>query len=163
MSAWLSTMPVEGEKGAKAETPRLKGGRLAAGDTFEVINAVRRSPAPHALEDRQLLLSDGVRELAQPLVRDAALGAIGIEPVAAGNAEARLEAALGVMQPGVDHLAVARGRLGADPALLLQHQHLAPAARQRPRHPKPHPARADHHAFDGGDHRVCSTSSLSPT
>src|SRR5258708_25817283 len=104
MSAWLSTMPVEGEKGAQAGKLRLKRARLAAADTFEVINAVRRSPAPHALEDRQLLLSDGVRELAQPLVRDAALGAIGIEPVAAGNAEARLEAALGVMQPGVDHL-----------------------------------------------------------
>src|SRR6185312_1114106 len=110
---------------------------------------------------RQLRLLAGDGELAEPAVRDAALAAIGIEAVAAGDAEARLEAPFRIVQPGMDDLAVARRGLRADPALLLEHQHLAPAPRQRPRHREPDHARADHHAFDGVGH--ASAESLSPS
>jgi hypothetical protein len=48
----------------------------------------------------------------------------------------------------MDHLAVARRGAGADAAFGLEHQHLAPAERQRARHGQADHAGTHHHRID---------------
>src|SRR6185437_3871239 len=88
---------------------------------------------------------------------ETAFGTIGIEEVAARDAKARLQTIPGIMQPSMDDLAVARGSLGADPALLLEHHDLAPGERQGPRHGKADDAGTDHHAFNRFAHHRSRT------
>ncbi len=66
----------------------------------------------------------------------------------AGDAEPRHQAAGGVVDAGVDHLAVARGRFGADRLRGFQHDHLAPRLRQRARHREADHPGSHHHAID---------------
>jgi hypothetical protein len=142
------------EEGAAAEELGLERAGLVAADPFEVVDAVLLGLAPHAFEDRYLFFFAGDGELSDSRVRHAARGAIRIEPVASLDAEPRLEAAFWIMQPRMDHFAVARRGLGADPALLLEHHDLVPGERQRPRHGEADHARADHDAFDRFAHRL---------
>ena len=64
-------------------------------------------------------------KLAAIRVRHALLGAIGVERLATRDAEPRHQAAGRIINAGVDHLAVARGCLGADPFRGIQDDHFA--------------------------------------
>ena len=97
---------------------------------------------------RELGLVGGDDQLAAAGVRHAALGAVAIEELLAGNAEPRLEAALGIVDAGMDHLAVARAGLGADGVRTLQDDHLEPGHGQPARAGEAHHTGPDHDAVD---------------
>ena len=71
-------------------------------------------------------------QLAGARMGDAALAAIGVEPLAPFDAKPRLQAARLVVKAGMDDFRIARAGLGADGVGLLDHQHLASGERQRP-------------------------------
>ena len=58
-----------------------------------------------------------------------------------------------IVDPGVDHLAVARGRDRADRRFALEHENLAAGEREAARDREPDDAGADNHAFDLFHHR----------
>ena len=73
---------------------------------------------------------------------------IGVQHPAAVDAVARLQAALGVIEAGMDHFGVARGRVHRDLVLGLEDDHFAPRPRQRAPAREANDARAN-------DHHVC--------
>ena len=134
---WLSMMPVDGESSAAVQNTSGSSAATASGSSH------CRSSTPFAaalarmrFERRLLRRAGGDDELAAPRMRHAALGAIGVQAVLAGDAGARFERAGRVVDPGVDHLAVARAGLGADHAGRLEEQHLAARHRQLARRPR---------------------------
>src|SRR5271169_5279399 len=99
-------------------------------------------------QSRNLILLGGDDQLAQLSMWNPVLAAIGIEPLAPGDATCRLEAASRVVDPAVDDFAVARGGLEPDRPGALQHKHLAAGERQCPCRREPDHSGADHDAFD---------------
>src|SRR5260221_4240218 len=136
------------DEAAERGERRLDPAKRVGAEEFEILDAVRRRLGADALEQAELALLAGDDELAQPFVRHAALGAIGVEHLAAGDAGARLETTPRIIDAGMDDLAVARGGLEADAVFALQHHHLDAGARQRPRHREPDHPGADDDAFD---------------
>ena len=63
------------------------------------------------------------------------------------DAEPRHQAVGRIINPGVDHFAVARGRFGADPLRRLQDDHLPPGLRQRARDREPDHTGTDNDAI----------------
>ena len=127
---------------------RLHRRNLAGADDLQIMHAGVRAAGPDGLEPADLRLVSGDDQLAAAGMGDASFGQIGIEPVLAGHAEPRLQRTLRIVEAGMDDLAVARGCLGADPFGGLDHQHLAPGQRQRPRDGEADDAGPDHHALD---------------
>ena len=81
-------------------------------------------------------------------MRDAVIAAISIERALAADAHPRHQASGRIIDAGVDHLAVARRRDGADPFGRLQDDDLAAGLRQPARDRKTDHARTDHDALD---------------
>src|SRR5688572_26706796 len=79
-------------------------------EKHEVMHAIGLCGSPDLLQLRQLIIAGRDDELAQPLMADAVLCRIGIEPVTACNAEPRLQAALRIIDAGMYDLRVARAR-----------------------------------------------------
>ena len=149
MKAWLSMMPVTGDSSA------LVQGRFGSSAIASAAVSTRMPSTPFASARRlmpaSIASSCGVGrddQLAAVDVRHALLGAVGVERLAAGDAEPRHEAAGRIVDAGVDHLAVARGGLGADAFGGFQDDHLAPGQRQRARHRQADDAGAHHDAID---------------
>ena len=67
---------------------------------------------------------------------------------AAGDAEPRHQAVGGIVDAGVNDLAVARGRFGADALRRLQDDDLTPGHGQRARHRQADDAGTHHDAID---------------
>ena len=86
------------------------------------------------------------QDLADPFVRDAELAAERIERMLPGHTKLRFQAPRGVVDPGVDHFAVARGSFRADHVGRFQDHHLVAPERHLARH-----RQADH---TGADHRT---------
>ena len=145
------------EQRARAGQRRLQRRRLA--------RKQRRSSTPLASARAWMTRSrsasssaGGHDQLAAVPVRDAALAAIGVERVLAGRRRSRaIRLPARVIDAGVDHLAVARGGLGADPVGRIQHQHLAPGQRQRPGDGK-----ADHPGADDNALHLVHSRTLIP-
>ena len=97
------------------------------------------------VELRSLRGARGHDQLAAAAVGDSTLSAIGIQRIAAFNAQARLERAARVVEPGVDDFTVARADAGADGRLALQHDGLEAAQGQRTRHRQADDAGPHHH------------------
>ena len=153
-------IPVEGEWNAR--TQRSSGSIRRA--SSPLTHSRLSTPLPSAFftmasSDFASRSSQATVSLPRRLIRHAMLGAIGIEHVAALDAEARLQTAVGIMQPGMDDFAVARRGLGAELARRFENQYFMPGARQRARHGEADDARPDHDAFDGIAHRGNSTAS----
>src|SRR5262245_38812916 len=87
-------------------------------------------------------------KLAAAPVRNASLLAIAIKRVAPLHAELRLEATGIVVNPGVDHLAVARGRSRADRRFLLHNDDLNATQRQCPGNRKTDHSCSNNHGLD---------------
>ena len=115
---WLSMMPVDGESSAAVQNTSGSSAATASRlQPLQVVDAVRRRLGADGFERRFLRRIGGDDELAAPRVWHTALGTIGVQAVLAGDARARFERAGRIVDPGVDHLAVARAGLGADHAL----------------------------------------------
>ena len=148
MKAWLSTMPVEGDDNAPAVESAGSSDRASEAERkLQVRDAVGRGARGDGRQALRLVGRRGDDELAAPSERNAAFAAIGVERLAAGDAEARHQAAGGIVDAGVDDFAVARGGLRADRLGRLEHDDLAPGERQRTRDGEADHARA-------GDHTV---------
>jgi hypothetical protein len=103
-----------GDEAADRRKRRFDPAQLVGVDIFEIADAIGQRAPPASVEQGKLALLAGDDELAEPLVRHAALGAIGIKHLAPGAAGSCFEAALRVLDPGVDHLAKARRGLETD-------------------------------------------------
>src|SRR5262249_36354098 len=84
----------------------------------------------------------------QRLVRHAMVTAIVVKPMAALDAGGRFQAALWVIEPAVDDLAVARGSLEPDRVGLFEDDDLFPRQSQRPRRGEADHPGAHHYRFD---------------
>ena len=105
-----------------------------------------------ALDLGQLLalgLVGGDDQLAAIAVRHAVLGAVGIEQAPAGDAGARHQAALGIVDAGVDDLGIARAGLGADAFGGLDDDDLTAGKGKGAGDGEADDAGADHNAVDG--------------
>ena len=87
-------------------------------------------------------------QLAGIAMRDVALAAIGIQRLLARDAQPRHQAAGGIVDSGVDYLAVARRGHGADRVARLQHDHFAAGQSEAPGDGQPDHAGADYDAFN---------------
>jgi hypothetical protein len=143
------------QRGAAIER-RFERAHGLAVQPFEIVDAIGRGLRLHAAQGLVLRGPRGDHQLAQGAMLDAVLAAIGIQGLLAGHAQPRLERAARVVEPGVDHLAVARADAGADGVRRLEHDALAPAARERARHRQADHAGADHHRIDAVHAREAS-------
>src|SRR5262249_2634085 len=114
------------------------------------------------LEEAELALIAGDDQLTEALVRHAALFAVPVEHAPPGNAAPRLEAVPGIINPGMDDLAVARRGLEADAVLALEHHDFAPGQRQSPCHREPDDTGPHHHAFHRLGHISAALAVLPP-
>ena len=122
--------------------------RLGGGQPFEIGDAVGAGRRLDLLDAGDFGLLGRDDQLAEPRVRHAALGAIGVEALAPGDAGHGLEAAGRVVEAAMDDLAVARGGLEADRIGAFEDDDLVPGQCQRARRRQPDDPGADHHRFD---------------
>ncbi len=131
------------QEGGVADEVGLQLPRLVGLQPPQILDAGVERVLHVMAQPLDLVLVARDHELAQPLVRHAVLGAIGIHQVRGAREQMLPQSALLVVQPGVDHFGVARGGVLADAGLRFQHQHLAAGRRQRARH-----GEADHAGAD---------------
>ncbi|MOA22557.1 hypothetical protein D3C78_1431200 [compost metagenome] len=126
---------------------RFQAHGFFARDELQVVNAIGAGALRNAFQLGRLVAVGGDDELAQALVRHAAFGAIGVQQMLAAHAQARLQAARGVVDAGMDDFGIARAGAGADGLGGFGHQHFAAGLRQRARDGQADHARADHDAI----------------
>jgi hypothetical protein len=132
---------------------RLQTAGFVPVDQAEVGYAVARTLREEGLQNCLLLRAACDHQLLDAPVTNATLGAKPVEHVATRDAQPGLETAGGIVKPSMDNLAVPRSYAGANGAFGLEHQDLATAARQRPRHGQAHDTRTDDHDVHAiGDH-----------
>jgi hypothetical protein len=147
-SSGTSTTPESGESSAAAQCSC--GSAARARDRIDPahIDAVRLRAAAQCLERGQFRSVGGHHELAATTMRHAALRTVGVQQVAPAPAQARLERAPRVVQPGVDHARIAAGHPLAGALGLFQHEHRLPGAGAGLGHGQTHNARPDHHEIN---------------
>ena len=141
------------ERSRDAEHLRLEPLRLGRRERHERVpagEAVRARELEQTRERRQLIRLRRDEELAGAAVVDAALRAVAVERRPPRDAEERLPGVGRVVDPRVDHLAVARRRGGADARLALEDHHLAAALRLGARDREADHTRPDHHRVEHG-------------
>ncbi len=123
--------------------------QLIDGQPAQIGDAVGRGLGDVGLHRLDLRLVACHHHLADTLMRDAALGAIGVQLVACLSTHSlRFERALGVVQPGMDDLGVARAGVRSNAFGRLQHDDFAAGQCQFAGDGEPDHARPDHHAVD---------------
>ena len=132
----------------------LQPGRRIAAQELHALDAVGLGAALDRLQQLALLGVGGHDQLAAIAVRHAVLGTIGVELAAALDAGARHQAALGIVDAGVNDLGIARAGLGADAFRRLEHDDLTAGKGKGAGHGEAHHARADHDAIDGFHERM---------
>jgi hypothetical protein len=140
---------------ADAGEIRLHRLRLGARQQFQPLDAIGGAAARQRLQPAEFALVGGDDQLAAAPMRDAMRLAIGIEPRPALDAEPRLQAARGVIDAGVDHLAVARRGLLAGRGARFHHDDGAAGERQRARDCEADDARADDERVDVAHGAAC--------
>ena len=93
-------------------------------DDAELLDAIGLRPVDDALQAARLV-ADGHHELAAALHRDTVRIEISVKHSPAVHTVARLQAALGVIEPRMDHLGIARGGMHRDLVFGFQHDHFA--------------------------------------
>ena len=143
-------MPVRGrQQRRRAVQVGLHRDRLGGAEQAHALDAVGLGAALDLGELLGLGVVGGDDQLAAIPVRHAVLGTVGIEQAPAGDAGARHQAALGIVDAGVDDLGIARAGLGADAFGCLDDDDLAAGKGKRARHGEADDACADHNAVDG--------------
>ena len=111
-------------QGGHARQSRLHGPGLIGADQHHIGHAIGMRLVAQGQQAGQLAVVGGHHQLAATPVRHTALGGIGVEHVTPLHTPARLARPLGVVNAGMDDLAVARAGTGANRRRLLQHQPL---------------------------------------
>ena len=137
-----------GEQPAHAGDGRFQVVRLGGVHPAQVTDAVLLGLNLVRLEVGNLRLGGGNEELADPAMGNIVVGAVSVERLAAGHAEARLQRPRRVVESGVDHLGVAGAGVHTDGRFGLQHHHFAPGQGQRARHGQADHPRANHHRIE---------------
>jgi hypothetical protein len=107
-------------EGGDAGDVRLELAQLAAVEVTHSRNPVGAGPLGDAVQSPLLLGVERHEHLAALVVDDVAFQAERTEQSDAATAQRRLQGARWVVEPGVDHPAVATGLVGCEPILLLQ-------------------------------------------
>ncbi len=136
------------QKRTAADQTRLQGDCLLGGQHPHALDAVALGTLLDPGEQRIFLRVGCHDQLAAVDVWHAFLGAVRVQLPAPGDAGARHQAVGLVVDAGVDHLAVARGRLGADTLRRVQDDDLTSRHRQRTRHREADDPGAGHDAID---------------
>ena len=129
--------------GDEAGELRLQPPGRRAVDEVDALDAVDLRLLEDAFEPRDLALVGGDDELAAFAVRHAVRGAKVVQHPPPARAVIGALRAGRIIEPGVDHLAVARGRAGADGVGGLRDDHLMPGQRRRARDGEADDAGAD--------------------
>src|SRR5205085_9761350 len=111
----------------------LQALRLRGAEPLEIVDAIGARAGVDLLDPGDFLFAGRNDQFAEPGVRHAMLAAIGVEPFAAFDAALRLQAALRIIEPAMDDLAVARGGLEPDRIGALKNDDLVPGERQSAR------------------------------
>ena len=134
-------IPVEGDSSAASQFSAGSSARAAvARKRLHAFDAVGLGVRADRLQLLGFLRRRGHDQLAAIAMRNAVIGAISVQRAPAADAHLRHQAAGAVVDPGMDHLAVARGGHRADALGLIQHDHFAagpsqPARDRKPDHP----------------------------
>ena len=137
---------------ADASQLRLQRARRIAADQLQAFDAVDAALHLDRLDLVELGRVGGDDQLAAFAVRHAVRGAEFVQHAPAAHAVARAQRAGRVIHAGMDDLAVARGRAGADGRFRLRHHHLVALARGGAGHRQADHAGSDHqdlHAASG--------------
>ena len=124
---------------------RLQRQRLLAREHHQILRAIGSGLGNDGPELLNLGRPGGHEQFAAAAVRNAALGRVRIQKGPAFNAQTRLQGALRVINAGVNNLAVARTRAGANRISRFKHPHLAPLQSQRTGHRQTHHTRTNDH------------------
>ena len=130
-------------QGRHAVQLRFHRPSFSLAQAYDIGDAVVVRSLSNALQVLELRGVGGDDQLAAALVCHSALGAVGVQALSTLHARARLERAMRVVDPGMDHLRVARARVRADGVFGLENQDLASSRRQGARHREAHQPRAD--------------------
>ena len=100
------------------------------------------------LQGRQVRIGGGNRELAAAPMRDAPLGTVAVQKIAAGDAQPRFEGIGLVVDAGMNDFTIARTGMHAEVAFAFENDHFPATSRQRPGHGQANDPCADHNAID---------------
>ena len=137
-------------------------GRMQRGHAFECgfqrarcvalqplqLHAIALRMGLYGPQGRQLIGGSSHDQLAAALVRHIALRTVAVQLFTALHTQPGFERALGVVDTGMDDLAVARAGACANCIGRFEHQNLAPLQGQGTRHGQAHHASPHHHAID---------------
>jgi hypothetical protein len=123
---------------------RLEPPRGRAVDDLDAFDAVDRGLLEDAVQPLGLGLVGGDDQLAALAMRHAVGRAKFVEHPPRARAVIGALRAGRIIEPGVDHLAVARGHAGTDPGCGFRDDHLVAGERDRARHREPDHSGADH-------------------
>jgi hypothetical protein len=116
----------------------------------KISHAVLRRTSGYLVENAQLIMVDGNNELSAQRIWDGTRLAVVDEQFASLNAQARHETARGIVDAGVNNLAVSGRSMHPDRNFPFQHDYLVPCARQLTSDGKTDNACSDHDAVDFG-------------
>src|SRR5436853_6344176 len=117
-------------------------------DQVQPLHAVAFAGGAQLLESWDLAVAVCDDQLSAPPLRNAVCGAELVEHARTFDTVARFERSRGIVNTGMNDLAVVGARAHAGPRLSLQHAHAAPAACHRFRRAQPHHASTNHDDVD---------------
>ena len=134
--------------GTCADQSRLECADLGGIKSHEIVDAGLGAARHHRVQRGKFLLARSDNQLAAAPIGNASPFAEIVEKLASFNAELRLQRSIGIIEPGMDHAAVACGSNCAELVFALEDQHVVARERQRardcqPNYACPHNDRAD--------------------
>ena len=127
----------------------LRLARLGGGEPAESLQSILLAALEERPETRHLVLARGDHEFAARIMNDAPRPAVRVHLREAGAHEAGASGAGLVVEPAVEHAAVARALVRPEARFLLHHREFGAwiLGAQRARGAKSHEATADHEDF----------------
>ena len=122
--------------------------RLCGAQQREIVDAVRACALHESFQRGNLFGRGRDDELSAATVGDAVRRAVRVELLASGDAQPGLQRPRRVVEPGMDHFAVARTGAGADSVLALDDERLQALPRKRARDREADDPGADHDRID---------------
>ena len=133
---------------SRAVQRRFQRDRLCGTQPGQIVHAAGLAALHQRAQCAFLRCVGGHHQLAATPVRDAMRLAVVVQQLTPAHAQPGLQRPRGVVQAGVDDLAVARTGAGTDGRRGFEHDHLAPGQCQRARHAQADDAGTDDHAVD---------------
>ncbi len=133
---------------AHSHQRRLQRAQLGAVEPGQIVDRILRGLRTQFHQQRDLFFPRGHQQLAQASVRDPVLFAVLVQRLPSQHTQPRLPRSGRIIDPGVNHLRVARAGVAADAGFFLEHHDFPARAGQGPRHGQPHHARANYCNID---------------